>query len=422
MYIHDDQTRLRPPGRLPLAPYLDWLPLEINNGYRTAKPVVSIGSATSHPISTSGGDVPSSERSIKHQPTVTGAPLNSAVLAMGQPKKTLAASSLDQSPMLRATNNAFKQFVNNEKLRLRAAREQKRSSLRHEKVIKLEDLKKFGKHFKLESQVPDDLVPILANDPQKQLAIRLKNEEFARVNEQTLNDKKQGRTPTPAVHDHLYQQHQFLQAPQDLLRSQLATQQQQQKYQPNYAGVFYHDPITARPQFGNPLERTVENGLPQTNSSQATLQLPQQKQMPPGLLGAYRGEPTRQYINANSPGLNGSGPSVNGHQAERGDYWLYGPRNPLHQHDNSIGYSSSQRLPSAPPNGSIPPTQVASNSAGKRSHSLEFPQAEQSQKSVSPLAHEAAMLQQKDNEPSQAHHTGRVVPASWAEMVRGKQP
>jgi hypothetical protein len=74
----ENPLRVPPPGRLPLAPYLDKLPLEITNGDGTVKPGVSMSSATSHPLSTSGGDVPSSENSIKHQPAVTGAPSNSA--------------------------------------------------------------------------------------------------------------------------------------------------------------------------------------------------------------------------------------------------------------------------------------------------------------------------------------------------------
>lgn len=321
--------------------------------------------------------------------------------------------------MLRNTDDASKQSAKTGMLSLRAAQEQKRSL--QEKAVNLEELEKFGKHFKLKTQVSDDLLLILANDPQKQLAIRRKNEDSARVNAQKPNDKKQGKMPTPTaaksnLHDHLYQK--FFQAQEDSLRSQVAAQQQQQQsYHPNFTSVFYHDPITVRPRFGYPLERTVQNSLPQTNSSQATYQLRQQMPMHPGLLGAYRGEPTRQYINTYSPGLNGPVSSFNGHQAARGDYWLY----PLHQHDNSIGYSSSQKLPSAPPPGSIPPTQVASNFADKRSHSFKVPQGERLQKSISPLAHEAAVSQGNFNELLQAHHTGPVTPASWAEMFGGKQ-
>jgi hypothetical protein len=275
----------------------------------------------------------------------------------------------------------------------------------------------------LKSPIPDDLVPILAKDHQKQLAIRRKDEDSARVDEQKLNNEKQGKMPTLTAtknnfSGHLDQQYQYLQAEQDSLRSQLAAQQQSYQL---YSGGFHYDPITARPQFGNPLERTVQNSLPQTTSSHATLQMPQKKPPHPDLLKAYRAYAIQLDINAKSPDLDDPVPSFNGHQAEEFEDWSYAPRSPLHQHENFSGSSNSQRLPSAPPTETTPQTQVASNSADRRSNSFESPRAEQSQTSGFPPAHEVAMLQIEDNDLSQANHTGRVAPASWAELVRAKQ-
>ncbi|CAK4027913.1 Hypothetical predicted protein [Lecanosticta acicola] len=90
---------------------------------------------------------------------------------------------------VRDTADAFKQFANNEKLRLRNVQEAKRASARQEKNVKLNDLKKFAANFKLKSRVPDDLVPILAKDPGKQLEIQTRAEEAAKLEEVRSKDK-----------------------------------------------------------------------------------------------------------------------------------------------------------------------------------------------------------------------------------------
>lgn len=90
---------------------------------------------------------------------------------------------------VRDTADAFKHFANTEKLRIRAAQEAKRTSARQEKNVKLNDLKKFAANFKLKSRVPDDLVPILAKDPSKQLEIQTKAEEAAKLEEVRAKDK-----------------------------------------------------------------------------------------------------------------------------------------------------------------------------------------------------------------------------------------
>jgi hypothetical protein len=67
----------------------------------------------------------------------------------------------------RRPNDAFKQFANAEKLRLRTMQEAKRSNHRATQDTTLEDLKKFSKNFKLSIPVPDDLVPILSKSHNK---------------------------------------------------------------------------------------------------------------------------------------------------------------------------------------------------------------------------------------------------------------
>jgi hypothetical protein len=64
--------------------------------------------------------------------------------------------------------NAFKAFTATEKLR---AQEHQRQAAKRDKAVKLNDLKKFAQNFKLHTPVPQDLVPILAKDKDKQSQI-----------------------------------------------------------------------------------------------------------------------------------------------------------------------------------------------------------------------------------------------------------
>jgi isocitrate dehydrogenase kinase/phosphatase len=65
---------------------------------------------------------------------------------------------------VRDTAEAFKQFADNEKLRIRAAQEAKLTNHLHDRTAKLNDLKEFAANFKLKTRIPDDLVPVLAKD------------------------------------------------------------------------------------------------------------------------------------------------------------------------------------------------------------------------------------------------------------------
>ena len=85
----------------------------------------------------------------------------------------------------------FKDFANSEKIRYSEAR---RNKLQHDKQSKINDLMKFAKNFKLQSEVPKDLVPILAKDPAKQdeivLRARREAEELIAVKAREANNKK----------------------------------------------------------------------------------------------------------------------------------------------------------------------------------------------------------------------------------------
>lgn len=62
----------------------------------------------------------------------------------------------------------FRQFANSEKLKMQ---ERRRNQASHDRTVKLNELMKFSKNFKLSTPVPKDLVPILAKDPHRQEAI-----------------------------------------------------------------------------------------------------------------------------------------------------------------------------------------------------------------------------------------------------------
>jgi hypothetical protein len=73
-------------------------------------------------------------------------------------------------------HEAFKEFNKAEKLRVQ---EHQRSVARRDKVVKLNDLRKFAENFKLHTEVPTDLLPILARDELKQRAIKDKAKKHA---------------------------------------------------------------------------------------------------------------------------------------------------------------------------------------------------------------------------------------------------
>lgn len=200
------------------------------------------GVARQLPTGSAGSYVPPSRRPITSQPTVPGAPFDPAIISTSKPAPPSAAQqpasmqekaepskaaepkkddtkltapsgagkdlsvSTSQPPKkaenttenhVRDTADAFKQFANNEKLKLRAVQEAKRSNQRHEKNVKLNDLKKFAENFKLRSRVPDDLVPILAKDHEKQLEIQRRAEESARDDEVRATDKVKATSTPP---------------------------------------------------------------------------------------------------------------------------------------------------------------------------------------------------------------------------------
>ena len=169
------------------------------------------------PQRAAGAYVPPSQRPISGVPTVSGAPFDPAIISSeikikapagssAVPPIAAAAAPVAQAPStnssvqaapamnqaddpIRATLHAFKDFAGSEKLRLAKAQEAQRNNKRQEKNVKLNDLKKFAANFKLKSRVPDDLVPILAKDHDKQVEIQRKAEQAAKEAESRVKDR-----------------------------------------------------------------------------------------------------------------------------------------------------------------------------------------------------------------------------------------
>ncbi|PYI03332.1 putative PAB1 binding protein [Aspergillus sclerotiicarbonarius CBS 121057] len=72
--------------------------------------------------------------------------------------------------------DSFRQFAHSEKAKLQ---ERRRNQASYDRTIKLNELMRFSKNFKLATPVPKDLVPILAKDPHKQEEIIQRAQQHA---------------------------------------------------------------------------------------------------------------------------------------------------------------------------------------------------------------------------------------------------
>ncbi|KAK8180530.1 uncharacterized protein BKA78DRAFT_65004 [Phyllosticta capitalensis] len=92
--------------------------------------------------------------------------------------------------------DAFKQFSANEKMRLQ---ERQRHAARHDKNVKLNDLKKFAANFNYSAPIPEDLIPILAKDPSKQQEIKQKSQRAAEERKSAPTPERKPAAPATDV-------------------------------------------------------------------------------------------------------------------------------------------------------------------------------------------------------------------------------
>ncbi|KAF5863023.1 hypothetical protein ETB97_010831 [Aspergillus alliaceus] len=122
--------------------------------------------------------VPPAKESTPSQPAPSGTAVD-AVPDADKPAPVKPPSAAGAAPKRTGTENAtanveaevldhFRQFANSEKQKMQ---ERRRNQASYDRTIKLNELMKFSKNFKLATPVPKDLVPILAKDPHKQEAI-----------------------------------------------------------------------------------------------------------------------------------------------------------------------------------------------------------------------------------------------------------
>ncbi|KAF2085956.1 hypothetical protein K490DRAFT_74827 [Saccharata proteae CBS 121410] len=94
-------------------------------------------------------------------------------------KPSATADNADAKPVKPKNMNVenelldrFKEFSASERMKVQ---DRQRHVARHDKNVKLNDLKKFAKNFSYSAPIPDDLIPILAKDPSKQQEIKQKS-------------------------------------------------------------------------------------------------------------------------------------------------------------------------------------------------------------------------------------------------------
>ena len=119
------------------------------------------------PSVTKPEDVPEVGREASQTSSANKAPNDTAAKQLA-PIKT---SKIGESATANVENellDSFRQFASTEKMRVQDHRRQREQRVTQDKAIKLNDLMKFSQNFKLNTPVPNDLVPILAKDKIKQ--------------------------------------------------------------------------------------------------------------------------------------------------------------------------------------------------------------------------------------------------------------
>ncbi|SLM34481.1 LsmAD domain [Lasallia pustulata] len=94
-------------------------------------------------------------------PVTSKVPLSSVVASSSRKNDTFNGTPNVETAVL----DSFRQFASNEKMKVQ---DHHRNRASKDKAVKLNDLMKFSKNFKLLTPVPKDLVPILAKDKSKQ--------------------------------------------------------------------------------------------------------------------------------------------------------------------------------------------------------------------------------------------------------------
>lgn len=111
--------------------------------------------------------VPLQSPTENEQKTASGKAVSPAVPAVSSTAKRAVPENATANVEAEVLDH-FRQFANSEKIKMQ---ERRRNQATYDRTMKLNELMKFSKSFKLSTPVPKDLVPILAKDRVKQEAI-----------------------------------------------------------------------------------------------------------------------------------------------------------------------------------------------------------------------------------------------------------
>ncbi|KAK5251226.1 poly(A)-binding protein binding protein, partial [Cryomyces antarcticus] len=146
-------------------------------------------SATSNATTSGPTDLPTKASGTDAAVVKPSSP-SAAPLVQEKKTKVLNATANVEKDLL----NSFREFSNSEKLKVQ---ERQRSHAKHEKTVRMNDLKKFAQNFKLKTEVPQDLIPILAKDKTKQDEIIEKAKRQKQEAEVAAGTASSHATPSP---------------------------------------------------------------------------------------------------------------------------------------------------------------------------------------------------------------------------------
>lgn len=145
------------------------------------------GSAPRDSTSAKSAEAPGSETQAK----AAQAEKKGSVPSTTSAKRAVAAENATSNVETEVLDQ-FRQFANNEKMKMQ---ERRRNQVSHDRTVKLNELMKFSQNFKLATPVPKDLVPILAKDPSKQEKIV---EKAQRQASEKTSSRAGSQAPSPA--------------------------------------------------------------------------------------------------------------------------------------------------------------------------------------------------------------------------------
>lgn len=176
-----------PPARRPPTQQLSAISPAAADPAIISAQLANAGSAPRDSTTVKATEAPAAETQAKSVQAEKKVPAPSTTNA----KRTVAAENATSNVETEVLDQ-FRQFANNEKMKMQ---ERRRNQVSHDRTVKLNELMKFSQNFKLATPVPKDLVPILAKDPSKQEKIV---EKAQRQASEKTSSRAGSQAPSPA--------------------------------------------------------------------------------------------------------------------------------------------------------------------------------------------------------------------------------